>query len=104
MVASLLCCLVGTGMVWVEQFINWRQYRFHVMTVLILAANTALFLILGFLPLMDNFYHVLAMACGALLAPAMLSTQVMPLIAVKLALNQCMPPTVAASLQISPCA
>ena len=61
---------------WVEQFLNWRRYRYHLATVIILAANTALFIILGFLPLMDNFYHIIAMGCGALLAPAMLRPEV----------------------------
>lgn len=59
-----------------EQLVNWRAYRSHLMTVIILAANTALFIILGFLPLLDNFYHILAMGCGALLAPALLRPEV----------------------------
>ena len=62
---------------WVEQFLNWGRYRHHFATVVMLALNTALFIILGFLPFLDNFYHILALGCGALLAPAVLSPQVL---------------------------
>ena len=61
---------------WVEQFWNWRRYRWHVVTTLVLILNTALFIILGFLPLLDNFYHILALGTGALLAPALLRLRV----------------------------
>lgn len=68
----------GAGVMWVELFMNRRRYRWHVLTTLVLILNTALFIILGFLPLLDNFYHILALGTGALLAPALLRPQVPP--------------------------
>ena len=65
---------------WVEQFLNWGHYRCQVVTVVVLAVNTALLIILGFLPLLDNFYHILAIGCGMLLAPALLRPRVVPLL------------------------
>ncbi|KAK9803436.1 hypothetical protein WJX73_000731 [Symbiochloris irregularis] len=66
-----VCTLLGA--MWVEHFINRGMYRHRFLTFLLLVINTALFIILGFIPLSgDNFYQLVAMGCGAVLAPAIL--------------------------------
>lgn len=57
---------------WADQLVRWRSYRRHGCTILVLIVATILFLILGFIPFMDNFFHIISFACGALLTSALL--------------------------------
>ncbi|KAK9862880.1 hypothetical protein WJX84_004544 [Apatococcus fuscideae] len=60
------------GGVWADQLVRWRAYRKHGCTIFVLVLASILFLILGFIPFMDNFVHIIAFACGALLTSALL--------------------------------
>lgn len=66
------CELHGAGGVWADQLVRWRAYRKHSCTIFVLILAAVLFLILGFIPFMDNFFHIIAFACGALLTSALL--------------------------------
>lgn len=55
-----------------QQLIHWPRYRSQPATMVVLAALTAMFVILSLLPLVGLWYQIVALACGALLLPIML--------------------------------
>ena len=59
-----------------EQLVSWRKYTHHLATLAVLALLTAMFVLLGFLPLVDNFFQVVALLSGAVLCPLLLKPQV----------------------------
>ena len=69
---GLNSCMKSAGGVWADQLVRWRAYRKHGCTIFVLVLASVLFLILGFIPFMDNFFHIIAFACGTLMTSALL--------------------------------
>ena len=57
---------------WIEQLLNFKKYRHHVITYLILSILTGMFVVISLLPLVGLWFQVTALACGALLMPCLL--------------------------------
>ena len=58
--------VASAGGVWADQLIHWRRYRHHWLTLPLLALVTAVFAILGLVPLMNNFAHIAGFVAGFL--------------------------------------
>lgn len=58
--------VASSGGVWADQLIHWRRYQHHWLTFPLLALVTAVFAILGLLPLMNNFAHIAGFVAGFL--------------------------------------
>ncbi len=54
----------GPGAAWADQAVNWRLYRSWPATVVVLLGATAQFVLLGLLPLLDNFAVAPAFLAG----------------------------------------
>ena len=54
----------GPGAAWADQALNWRLYRNRPATVVVLLGATAQFVLLGLLPLLDNFAVAPAFLAG----------------------------------------
>ncbi|KAK9835214.1 hypothetical protein WJX81_006329 [Elliptochloris bilobata] len=63
---AAVCGLLGAA--WADQALNWRLYRNLPATVVVLLGVTGQFVLLGLLPLLDNFFvapaFVAGLACG----------------------------------------
>ena len=59
----MIACVGG---VWADQLIHWRRYRHQWLTFPLLALVTAVFAILGLVPLMNNFAHIAGFVAGFL--------------------------------------
>ena len=72
-----------------DQLFNWHCFAHHVWTAVVLAVVGAIYILLGFLPYVDNFGHLFGLATGFFLTTCLLrSFQVRPPYAVYLALLQ----------------
>lgn len=58
-----------------EQLVNFRLYKNHIATFLVLTMLTGMFVIISLLPLVGLWFQVSAMVCGALLVPCLLRHQ-----------------------------
>lgn len=65
--------LQPAGAVWMEQIINFQHYRCRWMTLIVLTLLSAMFILLGLLPLVGMWIHVAALLVGALLLPLALA-------------------------------
>ena len=82
-----------------EQLVSWHKYTHHLATLAVLALLTAMFVSLGFLPLVDNFFQVVALLSGAVLCPLLLRPQVGSIATVNQYVHMAMPRKLCMRLQ-----
>ena len=65
-------CSCAAGGVLADQVWNWHRFTRHFWTLLAVAVVGAIYILLGFLPYVDNFGHLFGMGAGFFLTTCLL--------------------------------
>jgi hypothetical protein len=69
-----MLCTAFSGGVLADQIFNWHRFTHRVWTAVAIVVVGAIYILLGFLPYIDNFGHLFGMATGFFLTTCLLRT------------------------------